>query len=889
MPKYKYYNGTNWIELVPANSAITGATKCKITYDEKGLVTGGADLSASDIPDLSSTYLPKTGGTVSGTLILSKQQDLSGTANNKPALIVGGTDTQPHIEIDANEIQAKNNGTTTAVLYLNYDGGNVQFGNTGNAYASGGYLYSGGVKVTTTTVNNGTLTLQVAGTTKTTFTANQSGAATFNVTAADLGLSSAMKFVGVSTTDPAASGATISGISSYEKGNVVIYKRSGETHYEEYINTDGNNNASSWELLGDADSYALNSITVSGDGALTGGGTLTQNRTITHQQLNTSGAKSTAAIYKTTLDAYGHVLSAVAATASDIPDLSDLYVTLTTDQAISGEKTFNSNVRFGDGGFLLIEDEDSNYTVTLRQINNGGVSANRTAYLPNKSGTLAMTSDLDNYLPLTAGNDNELTGDLYLSGNRSIKSDGDLTLETTTGGDWVGIKSSSTYKANLLTDALTADRNFTFPDKSGTFALEGESKTFTGLIGTANEYKDASFYLFNVKPDSWGAKEWSVRYRYEVTLDNGLTPSGYLNTGSIHECYISGARGLYRTYAMFNSINNTDYRLVYYNLIQETTEAGFNAGYPHKIGVELTSSWARSSPGYERTIKVTILECKNCTVSFVNAPEIPAQSTRNDYTKLNSTYYPNGVDTNSPGYAARQNMCDQGLQETGDNNTVNKLEMTYSYAINGTSNNGTALRILSYTLLGYDIDGKAMAFSVYSSSQTSRNANISTDRVYCDKGFDWTKGIVYQNASTVVSPGATFDNSFTVGQGNIDFRYTDNCINNANATTLGMVPREPVYLRGTIGADGLFYLDPITVTYSNTNYKRAWVQPSDATRLGTSPFDTNHVYWFIGYPYYNASYANSQYQIDLFTENALMYYDGTKLKPYGAVQVYRYI
>lgn len=35
---------------VTANAAITGATKTKITYDAKGLVTSGADLSASDLP-----------------------------------------------------------------------------------------------------------------------------------------------------------------------------------------------------------------------------------------------------------------------------------------------------------------------------------------------------------------------------------------------------------------------------------------------------------------------------------------------------------------------------------------------------------------------------------------------------------------------------------------------------------------------------------------------------------------------------------------------------------------------------------------------------------------------------------------------------------------------
>lgn len=45
---------------VTKNADITGATKCKITYDAKGLVTGGADLATSDIPDLSGTYVALT-------------------------------------------------------------------------------------------------------------------------------------------------------------------------------------------------------------------------------------------------------------------------------------------------------------------------------------------------------------------------------------------------------------------------------------------------------------------------------------------------------------------------------------------------------------------------------------------------------------------------------------------------------------------------------------------------------------------------------------------------------------------------------------------------------------------------------------------------------------
>lgn len=40
------------VGAVAANQAITGGTKTKITFDSKGLVTGGTNLSESDIPDI---------------------------------------------------------------------------------------------------------------------------------------------------------------------------------------------------------------------------------------------------------------------------------------------------------------------------------------------------------------------------------------------------------------------------------------------------------------------------------------------------------------------------------------------------------------------------------------------------------------------------------------------------------------------------------------------------------------------------------------------------------------------------------------------------------------------------------------------------------------------
>lgn len=79
----------------------------------------------------SHAYLPLSGGTVTGTLTLSRSADASGTADNKPALLVGAASTGQHLELDGNEILSKSNGTTPAALNLNTDGGLVSVGSGG--------------------------------------------------------------------------------------------------------------------------------------------------------------------------------------------------------------------------------------------------------------------------------------------------------------------------------------------------------------------------------------------------------------------------------------------------------------------------------------------------------------------------------------------------------------------------------------------------------------------------------------------------------------------------------------------------------------------------------------------------------------------------------------
>lgn len=95
------------------DTAYVGTDGCLYSGGNK-VLTSHQDISGK---------VSKTGDTVSGTLVLSKRGDASGTADNSPALIVGGTVSQTHIEMDENEIVAKSDATHGADLFLNYDGG----------------------------------------------------------------------------------------------------------------------------------------------------------------------------------------------------------------------------------------------------------------------------------------------------------------------------------------------------------------------------------------------------------------------------------------------------------------------------------------------------------------------------------------------------------------------------------------------------------------------------------------------------------------------------------------------------------------------------------------------------------------------------------------------
>lgn len=131
---------TNDPSILKKNTSITmqGGTITAQTFI--GDFSGNATSATKDANgnNIAATYLPKSGGTVTGTLDLTKVTDVSGIANNSPALRIGAISGE-HLEFDGNEIHAKASGTTVGTLNLNVDGGDVCFnGNTNKVSISGG-------------------------------------------------------------------------------------------------------------------------------------------------------------------------------------------------------------------------------------------------------------------------------------------------------------------------------------------------------------------------------------------------------------------------------------------------------------------------------------------------------------------------------------------------------------------------------------------------------------------------------------------------------------------------------------------------------------------------------------------------------------------------------
>ena len=118
-------------EETPNSTSIAywDSTNLKFVTSNKAYIKSGKIYSnSSEVVNLADIQTITGNKTFSGTVVLSSTRSTSGSTNNNPPLIIGGTATTAHIEIDKCHIRTKTNASSSAALYINDDGGEVFIG-----------------------------------------------------------------------------------------------------------------------------------------------------------------------------------------------------------------------------------------------------------------------------------------------------------------------------------------------------------------------------------------------------------------------------------------------------------------------------------------------------------------------------------------------------------------------------------------------------------------------------------------------------------------------------------------------------------------------------------------------------------------------------------------
>jgi len=307
------------------------------------------------------------------------------------------------------------------------------------------------------------------------------------VTLADLGLSNAMHFLGVTTTNistgTANTTATVKIGSSNvtaAAGDVVLYGS------QEYVW--GN---SKWNLLGDESSYALKATTLSGygitDAKIASGVITLGSNTITPLTAasDLNAAKLTGTIptscYTDTNTTYS--LSGA---------LSSHKFTSTLTAGGSGTGTSTSEFTLAAGTGISLEDNTSTKTITIKNtvsntdvsVTNTAVTAATTYYLTGSTSSSTATGGLSKHASVKA----YVSADNTTGGLARLDL-GNATATSSTGGKEgvIRLYGTTAYYVGLQAGAPTSNQTITLPNKTGTVALTSDIPDVSGKIDTAEK------------------------------------------------------------------------------------------------------------------------------------------------------------------------------------------------------------------------------------------------------------------------------------------------------------------------------------------------------------------------------------------------------------------
>lgn len=375
---------------------------------------------------------------------------------------------------------------------------------------------------------------------------------------------------------------------------------------------------------------------------------------------------------------------------------------------------------------------------------------------------------------------------------------------------------------------------FEFPENSGNiYKLKPcyeQSKTFTGLIGSANNQANASFYYGKIVPTSM-TDLWEIRYRETVIA------AGRDDAKQWADCLIVGRSTGYVSYAVFNTIYSTSYYAAYYHNFIPITSAGFTNGHGHLIGTGMRSSWNNTTSANSRTVTIDIVDTKNCTFTFFDS----------------ALKYANVPGTGSTNYGSvtEFNFTSNGLQETGDATNIYQNVDQY--------NRGKA-----YTVC-YRYQ---WCFTRKDESRTLLPANTvgnstATNKTLTTESFDPFGEILYYSHTDTVNANNYFGGGRLYLQILADVRYSFNI---AGTSASHLTANQPVYLVVTPQSDGSVKLA------TGDDGPLSQIIPETENGL---------LYIYLGYAYPDTY----PYRINLNPMHPIYYYAGGRIRVFGGEQL----
>lgn len=330
------------------------------------------------------------------------------------------------------------------------------------------------------------------------------------------------------------------------------------------------------------------------------------------------------------------------------------------------------------------------------------------------------------------------------------------------------------------------------------------TKEYSGLYGSSNDADGASFYFASVRPTTF-YDVWRVRYKVYASVPN---QNNYRQFSEVE--FVGNQNNI--SFASFNRIADTNYTSYLYHNLYRLNATGYNAGYKHWLGVGLRGSTNPTSGNFPRTIKIEILETENCVVEMLNATKKRAEL--------------DGQGTTNFAGVSEINGRDNGLQETGDNNTIHQLR----------HNNGN---YTAYTnLYRYQLCFSKDELNLLPAN--SVNNSTATTKTLTTEAFNPFGQILYYSSTTTVNAAGAIAGSALYQQVNMDLRYSFN-----TGTTL--TNNKDVYLVCDPQTNGLVKLasTPITQVLPTTADGKVYIYLGRASSTANIELHPEHpVYEF---------------------------------------------